>query len=260
MDLGNLTLAQEILAAAESEGIVSRLMGGLAVWERCPVSRSMLLSRAERSGDIDFVVSGRDRKRFERLLSSQFGLLIDPQLAQIPTEIHARFYRSDGTRVCDITYDKIVYCHTIDLRGRLDKDPVTIPLAELLLSKLQIVQPSDKDVLDTVALTTEHAFGFADGETINLSVLRSRCASDWGLEHSALLSIYHTYGRLLDMTFLNMELRYATALRLLHLAGVLCVDGKPLRWRLRSLRGAGRRWYNEVESLGDPPIEELREA
>lgn len=255
-----VSIAKEIVSIAESNGILARLMGGVAVWIRCPGVQKTLLSKTRRSGDIDLVVANRHRRKFECMLSEKFNLLLDPQLGSIPGEIHARFYTNDGKRLCDVSYDKILYCHNIDMRKRLDKDPLTIPLAELLLTKLQIAEPSHKDIIDTIALTAEHAFGSADGNICNLSELCRRCRADWALEHTAQLSLNRCYGMLLEMPDLDIHFRTKTALRLLQLAGALHVDGKSFRWRMRSLLGAKKRWYNVVEYLHDPLVEDLRRA
>ena len=43
-------------------------------------------------------------------------------------------------------------CHKLPLNGRLKMHPVTIPLAELFLSKAQIVQFNRKDAFDIISL------------------------------------------------------------------------------------------------------------
>jgi hypothetical protein len=254
-----LSTARDILNLAESAGLTVRLVGGLAFWERCAEARD-LLARTVRSGDIDLVVRARDRRRFERLLCSAFGVLLDPQLGAIPSGLHARFYLPDGTRFCEVNYDYLSYCHSLDLRARLSIDQTTIPLAELLLSKLQIVSPGDKDTLDIVALVLEHAFGNDDGEAINLPVILGLCTSDWALDRTVRLSICNTCLMVLDASFIDTRQAMAVLERLIRLIDALERARKSLRWRVRALRGSGGGWYRTPETLPDPRPEDLRSA
>ena len=65
----------------------------------------------------------------------------------------------------DVFFDRLEFCHVIDVRNRIEYDVRTLPLAELLLGKLQIMQINAKDVLDASILLLEHDLGIADGET-----------------------------------------------------------------------------------------------
>ena len=59
----------------------------------------------------------------------------------------------------DVFYDRLEFCHTIPLVDRLEADAPTIPLAELVLSKLQIVKINEKDVIDLILLLLDHPVG-----------------------------------------------------------------------------------------------------
>ena len=258
----SLTRARKIIASAAKAGIEARLLGGLAIWERCPSARTGPFNRVKRSGDIDLVVSSRHRQKFERMLCHDFGLLIDGSLASIPNEIHARFYSDTGIRICDVTYDRLDFCHSIDLRKRLTVDnlEMTIPLAELLLTKLQIVEPSLKDILDTIAIAVDHSFGQSDGEIINLPIICHRCASDWALEYTVRKSAYRVCRAILDMDEMAWTVRVCTLCRFFDLLDALHIDIKPIRWRIRAARGRGKKWYSEPISYPDPYPDELRMA
>jgi hypothetical protein len=43
-------------------------------------------------------------------------------------------------------------CYELDFRRRLTLDAQTLPVADLLLSKLQIIEMTERDVLDTLAI------------------------------------------------------------------------------------------------------------
>ena len=48
-------------------------------------------------------------------------------------------------RRLDVFLDRFEMCHQLDLRDRLGLEPPTLPLADLLLTKLQVVETTDKD-------------------------------------------------------------------------------------------------------------------
>ena len=47
-------------------------------------------------------------------------------------------------------------CHRLELSSRLTLEPETITAADLLLTKLQVVELTQKDVDDIALLLTEH--------------------------------------------------------------------------------------------------------
>ena len=97
---------------------------------------------------------------------------------------------SEGTRLVaehagigmhiDVFFDKLEFCHTVPWKDRLELDPETIPLAELLLQKMQIVEINEKDLIDTITLFLEFPLGDHDDETINIDRVARVCAKDWG--------------------------------------------------------------------------------
>jgi hypothetical protein len=85
------------------------------------------------------------------------------------------------SRHIDIFLDKLDFSHILPLYGRLEVDSPTLPLAELLVEKMQIYQLNEKDVIDTIMLLREHPVGATDEETINAGVVSHLAANDWGL-------------------------------------------------------------------------------
>ena len=55
------------------------------------------------------------------------------------------------------------------------------PLAELLLTKLQIIELNEKDVRDTVLLFHGHDVDDHDDDAVNGARIAELCANDWGL-------------------------------------------------------------------------------
>src|SRR5205823_1125353 len=90
------------------------------------------------------------------------------------------FYDNPNGRQMDVFVSSFRMCHEIPLEQRLTVDEDTVPLAELLLTKLQIIELNEKDVRDTVALLLEHEVT-DDDAGVNASHVASLCAGDWGL-------------------------------------------------------------------------------
>ena len=61
-------------------------------------------------------------------------------------------------------FDEMLMCHRLDFRKRISVDPRTLPLADLLLTKLQIVETNPKDMTDMATILFDHAIGEQDGE------------------------------------------------------------------------------------------------
>ncbi len=86
----------------------------------------------------------------------------------------------------DIFFDKLDYCHEINYDGRLELDPWSVSLADILLQKLQIWEINDKDLKDIEYLFTVADFGEDDTKKVNDGLHRpERLADDWGFWYTA---------------------------------------------------------------------------
>ena len=158
---------KHILKASEEAGLLLRVIGSLAFQMHCPEFGYLQAAMGRAYTDIDFAAYGKQSKPIQELLTS-FGY----------TENREVFIGSEGTRAIfdkpeaglhvDVFYEKLDFCHVIHWKDRLEVDSPTIPLAELLLEKMQIVKINEKDVIDTIMLLLEHPLGEKDEETINI--------------------------------------------------------------------------------------------
>jgi hypothetical protein len=136
-------------------------------------------------------------------------------------------------------------CHEIPLEERLEVDETSVPLAELLLTKLQIIELNEKDVRDAVALLLEHPLGDGDGGTVNASRVAKLCAEDWGL--------WRTITMNLDKVRQQAS-RYdvdhgAVEQRLSELLDRIEAEPKSRGWKLRAKIGERKRWYELPEEV-----------
>ena len=89
------------------------------------------------------------------------------------------FFDPAHDRQVDVFVGAFRMCHEIPLSDRLDAQDRTVPLAELLLTKLQIIELNEKDVRDTLLLVHGHEVADGDGEAINGERIAELCAGDY---------------------------------------------------------------------------------
>jgi len=149
----------------------------------------------------------------------------------------------------DVFYEKLDFCHAIYWKDRLEVDSPTIPLTELLLEKMQIVQINEKDVIDTIMLLLEHPLGEIDKETINIKLAARLCANDWGLWRTTTMNLNkvkqlaHGYTQLTEVQKAKVEAQVDFALARLN------NEPKSLAWRIRDRVGDKVKWYKDVDEV-----------
>ena len=150
-----LAEALRMIRLADAAGLQVRLMGGLSFHARCPG----WTARIERDGrDIDLATRGKDRKALTTLMEAG-GYVADRQYNALYGHKQLYFVDPARGRPVDVLIDRMEMCHRFELADRLSVDPPTVPLAEMLLSKVQIVKINRKDILDALALLSEYPLG-----------------------------------------------------------------------------------------------------
>jgi len=144
--------AERLGASALQAGLPARLIGGLAIWLRCPSVRSGPFARSY--DDMDFALAGRGSAAFKEFLTAQ-GYLPDRFFNGLHGETRLYFAAPDGRWSIDVVIDELTMSHRLDLRSRLDGPSPTVPLADLLLSKLQVWEINRKDLGDTLLKNKE---------------------------------------------------------------------------------------------------------
>lgn len=141
-------------------------------------------------------------------------------------------------------------CHKIPLETRLKADPVTIPLAELLLSKAQIVHLNRKDAFDMASLLLNKETGEKDDTKINLSILAALCGNDWGLFKTTSLNLEKMKDVISkDDVALSNDERALIVSRADQILKLFEQMPKTLAWQMRDKVGTRVRWYEEVEEV-----------
>src|SRR3990172_3724282 len=178
--------AHRIVSAAAQHDLTVRLLGGAAISLHSPSASHRALARSY--PDLDFVLREKRGDRAETLMA-EFGYSANKPFNLYNGHRRLLFYDAQLDRQVDIFVGEFHMCHTIPLGDRLAREPVTLPPAELLLTKLQIVQMNEKDVRDVCALVLDHPLGDRDAEMLNEQRIASLCADDWGLWRTVELSL-----------------------------------------------------------------------
>ena len=235
-----------LIAAADASQIRLRAFGGLAIYAHSQNDKRFF---HRDSPDVDFVVPDRDRHKLESFFQ-QMGYSPNKQF-NLLNGSHRQIYfdEQSGHRI-DILVGDFEMCHKLPLNGRLRIDPVTIPLAELFLSKAQIVQLNRKDAFDIISLLLNNDVGDETEGKIGIERIASLCADDWGLYKTTTMNLKRVEDLLLAEDLgLSSEEREQVLSRVRLLASVVESTPKSRAWKMRSMLGTRVRWYAEVEEV-----------
>ncbi|MEA2245637.1 MAG: hypothetical protein QOH46_166 [Solirubrobacteraceae bacterium] len=216
-----------------------RLLGGVAVGLRCPSARRAPLARTYK--DIDFIARGRDRRRVEDLFSAA-GYRPETEFNTLHGQHRLFFFDPHHEREADVFLDVVSMCHELDLRERVAVAQETLPLADLLMLKLQVVEAGERDLKDAVALIADHGFS-QDG--IDLDYIGAILGGDWGWWRTATLALerLEKFARELP----GLERRDVVAERIREALQSVEAAPKTRRWKLRAKVGTRVRWYELPE-------------
>ncbi len=235
-----------LIDAARQRQITLRVLGGIAVLIHAHQPIPPRLLREVRDADlvvekekvkpltVMFRELGFDENRRFNLLNGKERLIyFDPQ---------------DRTQL-DVFVGEFNMCHRLPLTERLGVHPYTLGLAEILLTKLQIVQLNDKDIRDILLVLLQHeTHENADGERINLAAVAAPCGSDWGFYKTVTDNLSRVLERLAGSGLSAAEAALVSG-RIGAMLERIERQQKSVGWKLRALVGTKVRWYELPEEV-----------
>ncbi len=236
------------LAQDENQHVMMRLIGALAFRTHCPKYGYIQEKLGRKFTDFDFVSYPRFVRDVRRVLT-ELGYEEDKQVTQLFGDRRMLFHDPVFGRHADVFYNTLDFCHPVNFVGRLEKEELTVPLAELLLEKMQIVQINEKDLIDSVMLLREHPIGDSDHETINALVIAGILANDWGFWRTFTGNLKLLEEKLATYKDLSDEDRQVVRQRIQELRERIAAEPKSLRWKTRAKIGERVKWYKDVEEL-----------
>jgi hypothetical protein len=238
---------KRLVGAAQGSQIHLRAFGGLAVLAHSQTDPRFFQREAP---DLDFLAPRNDRQKLE-LFFHEMGYSPDKQFNLLNGMRRQIYYydRSHDLHI-DILIGDFEMCHKLPLEDRFEVDPFTIPLAELLLTKAQVVQLNRKDALDIISLLFNNEVGDEEKGQIGLNRIAWLCGQDWGLYKTTSMNLERVEAMLGEN-----ELPVSTDERERILARVHKIQRsfdempKSLAWQMRDKVGTRVRWYLEVEEV-----------
>ena len=233
--------ARRILHAAEKARVRLRAVGGVAIALRSPSVADLVPPRTYH--DIDLVGRAGGSSAITSLFGS-LGYQAADRFNKLNGSERLLFHDHGGRRI-DVFIDRLRMCHTLELAERLELDPLTITPADLLLSKLQIVEMTPRDVQDILALLLDHPL--VEGrDGIELGRLRAVCSVDWAWWRT----VTGNLGPLRDAWLEGVSGRERAAAESASALLQILVDApKSASWRARSWLGERKRWYELPEEV-----------
>jgi hypothetical protein len=235
---------ERVLGLASGDGVAVRLLGGVAVRLQAP-TLPPAFDRAYK--DLDFAVPKGGSSAADRLLR---GAGYEPHTAfnALNQKERMLFFDTAHDRQVDVFVGAFRMCHEIPLSDRLAVQERTVPLAELLLTKLQIIELNEKDVRDTLLLVHGHEVADEDGAAINGARIAELCAGDWGLWRTITANVEKVSEHASDYE-VPQEDRDRMTTRLGEVLERIEAAPKTRGWKLRARIGERKRWYELPEEV-----------
>jgi hypothetical protein len=235
-----------LIESARTNSILLRAIGGLAIRVRSGELQKFF-NREYR--DLDFVIPDNERRKLEPFFQDM-GYESDRQFNILNGAKRQIYHDPNSERHVDIFVGNFEMCHKLPMNDRLQLDPVTVPLAELLLSKSQIVELNQKDALDIASLLLYNATGDRDDGKINLEYIAKLCGQDWGLYKTTSINLKRVEEVVSDNGLNLTEAERGLILkRVSEIQQTFLSMPKSLAWQMRDKVGTRVRWYEEVEEV-----------
>jgi len=242
--------ADRLLAAVAAAEVPARLIGGMAI-------RLLLATRLDpiferEIADLDFVCAAGAGGGLGEVLTGA-GYQADEQFNALNGARRLLFWDLERGRQVDVFVGRFEMCHELPLAERIGVHPDTLPAAELLMTKLQIVELNRKDQRDAFALLDGAEVTGADraedgADAINATRIASLTSQDWGLQRTFELNLERLRGGVGELE-LPPPRRETIAARIDHLSAAMDDAPKSRRWKMRARIGERKQWYEEPEEV-----------
>jgi len=241
--------AKRVIAQAKDRDLHLRLLGAIAFQIQCPKFNFLSRKLNRILTDLDFAGYSKESNKIAAMMR-ELGYADEPAVTTLFG--HRRMvwdHESNGLHA-DVFFDKLEMNHNIPFENRLDIEEMTIPLADLLLEKMQIVHINEKDVIDTIMLLREHEIGNDSPQsTIEAGYISKLLSNDWGFYYTVTTNLGKVKGRLDQLGELTDEDRANISGKIDKLLDRIESQSKTLSWKVRAKVGPKSQWYRDVEEV-----------
>lgn len=237
--------ARRLAARAQAEGITARLLGGAAVVLSTDRPLPAVLQRSYK--DLDYVVRRSDARRWREFLEAN-GYHGDTQFNTLHGAQRLLHFDIANRRQLDTFVSSFAMCHTIELEDRMPPGSPTLAPEDILLTKLQIFEVNDKDLIDSIALLLSHPVASGSEPGINREQLAKIVGADWGWFTTVSDNLAKVASRLLTVGLDDAATQTVSG-RLHQVREVMDATPKSIKWRARARIGRRLPWYDLPEEV-----------
>jgi hypothetical protein len=237
----------QIIDVAEDSGVRLRLLGGLAFKKLCPSSNDLRYFRENK--DIDLMGKREDSKEIVKIMET---------LGYRPRELFNKlnlgqrliYYDMENMRRVDLFLDEFIMCHKFNFKESILAGTYTLPITQLLMTKLQVVEKTEKEYKDLIVAFRD--FDVTSGhDGIRGDEIADLCSKDWG--------VYTTFMKSLEALeakagALDPDDDVLVMPRIRKLMRVMESAPKSFGWRMRARIGERTRWYELPQADGDSEL------
>jgi hypothetical protein len=236
--------ALKLVQEAEKRGIDLRVLGAVAFRIHCPEFIKLVDAMNRPLTDLDFI--GYRKQRSDTIkMFKELGYTLDKEMLILGERL--KFHSPSNGPDIDVFLDELRMSHTLVFKDRLKLDSPTIPLVDLLLEKMQIVQINEKDIKDTIVLLREHAVGNGEPQTIDSEHLSKLLSNDWGFYYTVTTNLKKVTEFLPVYTALSEDDRKDVSSKVSALIEKIESAPKSAKWKMRATVGTKKKWYEDVE-------------
>jgi hypothetical protein len=243
--------AKRVIAQGKDRGLHLRLLGAIAFQIQCPEFNFLSRKLNRILTDLDFAGYSKEGTKVAAMMK-ELGYADEPAVTTLFGHRRMLWDHASNGLHADVFFDKLEMNHNIPFENRLDIEEMTIPLSDLLLEKMQIVQINEKDVIDTIMLLREHEIANNSPQgAIDAGYISKLLSNDWGFYYTVTTNLGKIKGRLDQFTELKDEDRANISGKIDSLLERIENQPKALSWRVRAKVGAKSKWYKDVEEVID---------
>jgi hypothetical protein len=211
---------------------------------RCPSATRAQLSR--RYVDIDVIGHRKETGKINQLFKD---LGYKPRERFNAFQVTRLIFNDlKNSRRVDVFLDVFEMCHKFDFKNRMDLEANTLPMSDLLSTKLQIVEINEKDMKDILAILLDHDLSEEESfDRINGKYIAELCAGDWGIykTFTANLAKVPEFASRVGLEEVPKKLAMERAAAL---SKFIEEAPKSMRWKMRAAVGERRKWYELPEA------------
>jgi hypothetical protein len=236
---------RRILSGAQERGITLRLLGGMAIRFLCRSALTEALNR--KYVDVDLVGHAKQSKQIKALFGD-LGYSPRSRFNAMHGDKRLVFNDLEHQRRVDVFLDVFEMCHKFNFKDRLGILPYTLPVVDLLATKLQVVQMTEREYKDLMCLLLDHAIGTRDEpDVINGAHLAKLASDDWGLHMTFKQTIQNLLDAI-DAYSLTSEQQQIVEDRAQQILRMIEQQPKTMRWKMRARVGEKVPWYELPEA------------